>query len=58
MDVVTDPRLNESQISEPWFQVMDPISIADVCENDLEKWSNLKNHEKYLTVHQAETPIP
>ncbi|KAG9671403.1 hypothetical protein KCU99_g10022, partial [Aureobasidium melanogenum] len=58
MDVVADPRLNESQISEPWFQVMDPISITDVCENDLEKWSNLKNHEKYLTVYQAETPIP
>ncbi|KAG9601849.1 hypothetical protein KCU77_g1484, partial [Aureobasidium melanogenum] len=58
MDVVTDLRLNESQISEPWFQVMDPVSIADVCENDLEKWSNLKNNEKYLTVHQAETSIP
>ncbi|KAG9662067.1 hypothetical protein KCU95_g7349, partial [Aureobasidium melanogenum] len=58
MDAVTDLRLNESQISEPWFQVMDPISIADVCENDLEKWSNLKNNEKYLTAHQAETPIP
>ncbi|KAH0355137.1 hypothetical protein KCU83_g2026, partial [Aureobasidium melanogenum] len=57
MDIVIDLQLNESQISEPWFQVMDPISIADVCENDLEKWSIHKKNEKYLTVHQAETPI-
>ncbi|KAH0364417.1 hypothetical protein KCU65_g6799, partial [Aureobasidium melanogenum] len=58
MVLVTDSRLNESQISEPWFQVMDPISIADVCDNDLEKWSILKKNEMYLTVDQAETPIP
>ncbi|KAH0269177.1 hypothetical protein KCU91_g8899, partial [Aureobasidium melanogenum] len=57
MDIVIDLQLNESQITEPWFQVMDPISIADVCENDLEKWSIHKKNEKYLTVHQAETPI-
>ncbi|KAG9686419.1 hypothetical protein KCU95_g4345, partial [Aureobasidium melanogenum] len=58
MDVVPNLGLDESQISEPWFQVMDPISIADVCENDLERWSILKNNEKYLTIHQAETHDP
>lgn len=44
-------------MSESWFQVMDPISIADVCKNDLEQWSILKKNEKYLTVHQDLTPF-
>ncbi|KAK6007763.1 hypothetical protein QM012_004577 [Aureobasidium pullulans] len=58
MDGVTNLRIIEPKTPEPWFQVMDPISVADVCNNDLEKWSILKKNEKYLTVHQTAIPIP
>lgn len=57
MASITNINTDESQVSEPWFPVMDPICLTDVCKNDLEKWSIHKKDEGYLTVHQ-DGPFP
>jgi hypothetical protein len=57
MASTTNINTDESQASEPWFPVMDPICLTDVCNNDLEKWSTHKKDEDYLTVHQ-DGPFP
>lgn len=57
MDSVTDLKTDEVPASEPWFPVMDPISLDDVCKNDLQKWSIHKRNEEYLAVHH-DGPFP
>jgi hypothetical protein len=56
MDSFTTTNTDDLQVSEPFFQVMDPICL-DVCKNDLEQWSIRKRSEEYLPVHQ-EGPFP
>jgi hypothetical protein len=57
MDSITNTNTDDLQVSEPWFQVMDPICLDNICENDLEQWSIRKRSEEYLPVHQ-EGPFP